>query len=242
MFHLLGIYRRAADLIRRLWQQGPGGKVLAVLAFVGISVGIGAAKVGMRNAAVHAATSCGLDDASAARRADALIRALEKKFGPGKRKKDAPGRRVDFGAFDVDYVSMYDDCESFLVLRTTLATTPPVEPTRMMLALEDRAIGGKFEKGLGGMFTYDQATTTFRLVHSVKVRTESESSIIMAAEEIASLGEQWRGGWFEQVALVVRGEAAPPATAVYRPGKDPDSALREIDRFLKESGQPGINP
>jgi hypothetical protein len=237
---MFGLYRSAAQFIKGLWQQGPGGKVLAVLAFIGISVGIGAMRVGARNAAVHAMTSCGLDDAGAARKADSQISALEKKYGPGK--KETQGRRVAFDGFDVDYVSMYDPCESFLVLRTTLATTAPIEPKQMMAALEDRAIGGKFERGLGGMFTYEPETTTFRLVHSVKVRTQSEGSIGMAAEEIKSLGEKWRGEWFEEVALVARGEAAPPAKAVYRPGKDPESVLRDVDAFLKKNGQPGINP
>ncbi|UQA60357.1 hypothetical protein [Polyangium aurulentum] len=234
------VYRRAADFLRGLWNEGPGGKVLAVVAFVGISVGLGAMRVGARSAIVHATTSCGIGEAGAEQRADSLIRALEKRFGPGK--KLGHGKKVAFEGFEVDYVSMYDSCESFLVLRTTLATTAPVEPTRMMAALEDRAIGGKFERGLGGMFTYEPETTTFRLVHSVKVRTQSEASIVKAAEEIESLGEHWRGEWFEQVALVARGEAPPPVQAVYRPGKDPEAALREAEEFFKKHGPPGGKP
>jgi hypothetical protein len=233
------LYRPAGQFIRRLWDQGPGGKVLAVLALVGISVGIGAMRVGARNAMVRAATSCGLDEAGAERRADAAIARLEKKFGPGK--KQGPGRRVAFEGFDVDYVSMNDPCYSFLSLRTVLATVAPVQPDHMMRTLEDRAIGGRFERGVGGMFVYEAETTTFRLVNSVQVR-EAEGKIVWAAEEIKSLGEKWRGEWFEEVALVARGESAPPAKAIYRPGKDPESVLRDVDAFLKKNGQPGINP
>ena len=89
---MFGLYRPAASFIKRLWDQGPGGKVLAVLAFVGISVGLGAMRVGARNAIVHAATSCGIGEEGAERRADSLIGALEKRFGPLPSRRDGRPR------------------------------------------------------------------------------------------------------------------------------------------------------
>jgi hypothetical protein len=235
------VYAWAADLIKRLWKQGPMGQVLAVLALLAIPLGIGGLRVGLRNAVVRSATGCGLDEESAANRAKALITTLETHYGASKPGKQGTSR-LAFDGFDVDYVSMYDPCYSFLAVRTTLATTSPAPPEQMMKALEDRDIGGRYEKGLRGSFAYDADETTFRIVYIVEIKKEHPSTIVHTVEEMLSIRDAWRGGWFEEVALVVRGEGKPPPKHVYRPGKDPESVLRGIDAFLKDAGQEGIYP
>ena len=62
------------------------------------------------------------------------------------------------------------------------------------------------------------------------------------AEEARALLIELFPEGFEEVALVVRGEAKAPAKPVYRPGKDPESILRGVDAFLKDAGQEGIYP
>jgi len=233
------MYSWIAGHAKRLWAQGGAGRVLAVLVIAGGAVGIGALKVGLRTAAVRTVTGCGIDEAGMNKRASAMIEALEQKHGKGK--PGPPGySRVDFEKFDVDYVDMNDPCHSFMSVRTLISSTPPVPPAQMMRALEDHQIGGRYEKGLGGSFVYDEEKTTFRIVYIVELKTQTPASFVRTVDEYLNVADSWRNGWFEEVALVVRGEARPPDKPVYRPGKDPESILRGVDAFLKDAGQEGI--
>jgi len=243
---LAPMYGWIARHVKRYWDSdGPFGKVVAVLLVLGASVGISALRYSTKRAIVKSATGCGVDEEGMNARWRGMLGALEKQYGKPQPFGDGSDRIVFPEAqFNIAYITMYDPCDSFLGIRVPIegAAPPPLPPKRLLEVLEDRNIGGKYERGAGGSFMYDDHSKAYYLSYIVLLKQERAESIVKTIDERRQIGETWRNGWFEEVWRIAMGEAPAPKDPVYRPGKDPESILRGVDAFLKDAGQQGIYP
>lgn len=239
------MYAWIAAKAKRLWDTGPAGQVAAILFVAFAAFGSSMLRYGAKKAVVNAATGCGIDEKGMNQRASSIVAELEKRHGPAKPFGHGSDRLVfPEGQFDIVSISMNDPCDSFLAIRVPIVgdVPTPLPPDQMLKALEDRDLGGRYERGLGGSFQYDEGSKNFYISWIVPLKQERDSTIGHTVDERRSIGEAWRKGWFEEVSRIATGEAPMPKGQVYRPGKDFDSVMHEIDAFLKDAGQEGIYP
>ena len=235
------MYTRIAKHAKSLWETGPFGKLVSLLFVAICAASIGLLRLYIRTGATSTITDCGLDEAAMASRAKANLDALKANNGPPLPHSKGSSRLVfPNDQFDIDYVSMSNPCDSFFSIRVPIGKSSILPNDQMMNALNDNKIGGRYDKGLRGSFQMDDDSQMFYLAFMMPLDTQQWNNVFGAIDEKQKLGASWRNGWFEEVGRIALGESPAPKEHVWQPGKDPDSVLHEVDRFLKDAGQEGI--
>jgi hypothetical protein len=84
----------------------------------------------------------------------------------------------------------------------------------------------------GADLTYDPDTGRLLLI---RLRPIRGTDLPRQVDDARDLARVWREQWLAELRAIVDGAAPWPRRHVYRPGKDPQSQLREIQKFLDEA-------
>jgi hypothetical protein len=227
------MYRWIADRVKGMWHGDHRGKVLlillvgsAIFALIGLGLGHG-----IKSAFVTSEMGCGLDEKTMKARAEVFLNQVEMEYGKSK----PMGRRRVFeqAQFDILYESTWDPCDHHFSIRVPIdgPEPSPLPHESMLELLEDRKVGGRHERGLGGVFVYDEDARRYYLVFSVVMWRLPNGDLLGAIEERRRIGDAWRRGWFEEVWRIGMGEAVAPM--------EPDSEVRRIEAPVKDAGGRG---
>jgi hypothetical protein len=232
-----GIVRHA----KRYWNGSPLRKVIAVLLVVAIMFAIAEVHYGLKDPFVLTVTGCSIKEDDANERSRVFMKLLEPQYGKSKPFGFGKDRIVYVQAqFDIVYVEMNDPCESFFSIRVPIqgAIASPVAPNRMQEVLNDPNLGGRYERGSGGSFVYDDDAKAYYLVYAMPMKQLIRSDLVSAVEARLRIGEAWRKGWFDAVGRMAMGEEPAPINSVVRPEKkDAGSVLPDMDEYLMDAGQ-----
>jgi hypothetical protein len=103
---------------------------------------------------------------------------------------------------------------------------------KLRAALDDRSIGGRYERSGVWIHRHDGSLW---LMKTESLRTLDAVSFFWLDNHLA-VAEAWGGGWLGEVREVAAGRAPKPSGYVYRPGRDPETVLEGVQRFLDDAG------
>jgi hypothetical protein len=176
-------------------------------------------------------------------RADAVVRAYARHRLIRGAKLDREDRR-DFG----DFFFRYDEATQTLSAAVFVATTKDlhtlaqqgVPEARLRSALEDAAIGGRFDRPVGGRFEWEGGAEErmLYLAQSWPVAELTPRTLHAAMETLLDFGVVWRHSRIFRVAAIAAGKEPPPASVVRR---SPDEYGIAPARGSIVSAQPAAN-
>ena len=186
-------------MYRWIAERGKGLVILLVISALFALVGLG---YGLKSSFVTSEIGCGLDGKTMNARAEAFLNQLEMEYGKSKLVGRLSRRRVfEQAQFDIAYETTLDPCNHYFSIRVPIdgAEASPLPPETMLGLLEDPTVGGRFGRGLGAVFVYDDEARRYYLEFSVVIWRLPNGDLLGAIEERRRIGEGWRRGWFDDV-------------------------------------------
>ncbi len=194
-----------ARLAKRFWHGSPFGKVVSALAIFIILASIGVLSLTLDKSFLGTIKGCSIDEEDMKGRLVVIFRDLELEYGQSKPLLDGSARKVFVQShFDIEYVVKDEPCDSYFIIRVPIegASASPLQPDRMLQALEDKNIGGQYKRGDGGSFVYDESAKAFYLSYVVPVRSTVYGDVSSTVANGHRIGAAWRKSWFEEVARI----------------------------------------
>jgi hypothetical protein len=227
------MHKAIADVAKSLWQAGPVGKLGAVVMVVLAALALGLIRYGISHSgqlARESGLACGLGPEAVPKRAVETVQQL----GLATTETTWQGNRAwQVGEVTVALLEMRSPCDTALVLRASISDAWPADAP--MDTLEAYDVRRSFETG-GASFVCGGPGQPAELVRSLPLAQTPPSTLRFEVEELSGIAAQWRQVWLAQALRIRAGQEPPPRTMQFRPGKDPETRLREVEAFLRDAG------
>lgn len=228
-------HKPIANLAKTLWQQGGLSRVAAVVVVLLGALAISLFRYGISHSAQlarEAGVTCGMSHDEEPQRAQALVQQLGLDVTETTWNGNPAWLADDV---TVALLSMRSPCDTALVLRATIVDRWPDNASVQPENFETYDVRRSFDVG-GATLVPNGVGKPVELVRSRPLATTQPSTLRFDIIELHELAAIWRTQWFERALRIAEGREQPPRQMLFRPGKDPQTRLRQVEAFVRDHG------